>query len=1115
MYKKKRILFVGEASFLHTGFATYYRELLPRLAATGKYDLAEIGCVPDPFALIEMADGGMKPISNIAIGDKVISHTGVNREVTQIHRKQYSGQLTKISRDFLGGKTLEVTSNHPVYAIKKDKAYIDRCFNRDAEPQWVEAGDLSVGDFVAYTVPKATTNVTTKVSNGDVTIDLDDDFAFFAGWFLAEGFVGKDKALGLNHFGICASLEEEHIIQRIKDVISRVFNIKCDYHRRDDMGVFEIKVANRPIAKFLCDMFGTSSHDKLINYAIFSAPHSFLLKMLATYAEGDGTSSISRNDIVIKTASNRLAIDVVRLLYRTGIRAGLNKTRPRFGRKTYNVYMISIAGEHARRLSSFFTYKNAEFDDLTREETFWIDNVLFCRVSQIHRRDFDGTVYNFAVQEDESYICNNFVVHNSYARQDDPKVAEFIRGRWKFYGVMPRTQQENAVFNQPSPHPRDRGQNINQFGAHVFDSVVADFKPDIVVDIRDNWMLSWQLRSPFRPWFKLVWMPTVDAEPQQEEWISDYEQAEVVLSYSDYGINTLRRQSPNIKVFPKAMRPGVDLETFKPLDRDAVREEFFLRKDLPIIGSCMRNQSRKLFPDLIDAFARMKNLYAKDSEVIRRATLLLHSSWPDNQFSYDYPRHIMRLQTLDWMPNHRKGIKNDILQTLMCHNPACGAYTVTPAMNLYGKPIENGRIVLDCVACGQKSATCPSSGGAGFTREGLSKVYNLMDLYVQCSICVHPDTMVRTIDGLKSISEINIGDDVLTHLGEYQQVTDLMINEPNDDVVDITVWGDNIPLTITENHPVLTRDGIWKRVADLTTDDWLVYNFDQSEIDVQESKLIDDDMSFDGKNVWHKTDRYHDNGKRLNLNRESFDWSNALNSYIAGLYLAEGSATGNYVSFASNEDEAKIHDAVRQFSSEFGIDVSERHRAEHGHEMNLSCLPLARLFKVTFGASATVKTIPPSIMRAPLNIQANILRGMFDGDGHYGSGLDRYYTSSPILARQVRDLLLRFGIVSSITKNCRDEFYVTIKEKYSRYLFARKIRGVDKVPPDKPSRDIFLSIDREAGVLFSRVRFKTNSEYAGPVYNIEVENKKGGSSSPDAHSYMLSSFAIHNCEGDG
>jgi len=40
---KKRILFIGEASPLETGFSNYYRQLLSRLQETGKYDIAELG----------------------------------------------------------------------------------------------------------------------------------------------------------------------------------------------------------------------------------------------------------------------------------------------------------------------------------------------------------------------------------------------------------------------------------------------------------------------------------------------------------------------------------------------------------------------------------------------------------------------------------------------------------------------------------------------------------------------------------------------------------------------------------------------------------------------------------------------------------------------------------------------------------------------------------------------------------------------------------------------------------------------------------------------------------------------------------------------------------------
>jgi glycosyltransferase involved in cell wall biosynthesis len=326
----------------------------------------------------------------------------------------------------------------------------------------------------------------------------------------------------------------------------------------------------------------------------------------------------------------------------------------------------------------------------------------------------------------------------SYVAQTDPRIQEFIAGRWKFYGVMPTNEEENRLFQQNCQHPRGRGQNTNQFGEYKFAHVCADFKPDIVIDIRDWWMLEFQERSVFRPWYKWIVMPTVDAEPQQEEWVQTYENADMVLTYSDYGIHTLRTQSallPNgkrkMRIFPQAMRPGVDINSFKPCEKSDVREHWNLAKDIPIVGTVMRNQSRKLYPDLIDAFAFMKNKY-KGEPKVDKAVLLIHSCWPDNLHSFDYPRHIYRLERYEWMANHKKGIRGDIMQTLYCH--ACKQPSVTFAMNLWGRPIQEGRVKMPCVYCGKTEASPPSTN-LGFNREDLARLYNLMDLYVQCSIC--------------------------------------------------------------------------------------------------------------------------------------------------------------------------------------------------------------------------------------------------------------------------------------------------------------------------------------------------------------------------------------------
>lgn len=318
-----------------------------------------------------------------------------------------------------------------------------------------------------------------------------------------------------------------------------------------------------------------------------------------------------------------------------------------------------------------------------------------------------------------------------YARQDDPRADEFIQGRWKFWGNMPTTQEEAEAFNQPSQHPRDKGQNINQFGANVFDKVCAEFQPDLVIAIRDNWMDSYILRSPFREWFKLLWMPTVDSPFQAEEWLDDYAKCDLVMSYSDFGVHTLKTEGRGkIKVFPQPLRTGVDLETFKPTE--GIKEKMGLSPDIPIIGTVQRNQSRKLILDLIDAFSYMKSKY-RGEKAVDKSVLLLHTAWPDNAHSYNYPRHIWRLNSNEWMPYHFKGLKDSVLQTLICHK--CGNTSIGFAAALYAKPVDpqSQAIIMKCTSCGENAATCPRTG-SGVSREQLADIYNLFDVYVQASI---------------------------------------------------------------------------------------------------------------------------------------------------------------------------------------------------------------------------------------------------------------------------------------------------------------------------------------------------------------------------------------------
>jgi intein/homing endonuclease len=73
--------------------------------------------------------------------------------------------------------------------------------------------------------------------------------------------------------------------------------------------------------------------------------------------------------------------------------------------------------------------------------------------------------------------------------------------------------------------------------------------------------------------------------------------------------------------------------------------------------------------------------------------------------------------------------------------------------------------------------------------------------------CVPPSTPLMTIDGIKPISEVRIGDRVLTHTGKFRKVTKLFSRRYTGKLYTFNTAGNPDPLTTTEDHPILTFDG--------------------------------------------------------------------------------------------------------------------------------------------------------------------------------------------------------------------------------------------------------------------------------------------------------------------
>lgn len=164
-----------------------------------------------------------------------------------------------------------------------------------------------------------------------------------------------------------------------------------------------------------------------------------------------------------------------------------------------------------------------------------------------------------------------------------------------------------------------------------------------------------------------------------------------------------------------------------------------------------------------------------------------------------------------------------------------------------------------------------------------------------------------------------------------------------------------------------------------------------------------------------------------------------------------------------------------------------------------------KTFNFHVGNTAKIKFIPDQIMKSPKSVVANLLRGLYDTDGCAAkNGNVIYVTTSPILSKQIHELLLKFGIMStlSIVKSDNpkhsDCYRITISG------FGVKIF----------SDEIGFNLTRKQAVLdnyfknkkwFSKVKNTVKivkiEHDIGDVYDFTVEN---------THKYRASCFINHN-----
>lgn len=360
---------------------------------------------------------GYVPIEEIEVGDMVLTHTGSYSPVTNTFKRHVDEDLIERRADLM--PVIRSTAEHPFYSYRyaREKYRFtrrERVFGNGAE--WVSAGDLKDGDFIARAKIPPSTGDLEDVSvveafdrpivewDGDwfrekwgqrftaCRVKLDYGFGQLVGLYLSKGWV--DRGMSGQPQKLCFGFhrDEEHLESVVRREIDRLYRGPIRTYVGGGNTCRRVFVSSYHLSEVFGNWFGEGCDQKRIPPMWLSdAPARFLRGILDGALLGDGSrGSGAQLQCVSETFVNQIRF----IAAMHGVYGVIREEHPEGSRAVYS-----------------FVYSDTRNCKYSRIQDI-DDNHVALRVKKTKRVPFKGTVHNLEVAGDNSYVAEDYVVHN-------------------------------------------------------------------------------------------------------------------------------------------------------------------------------------------------------------------------------------------------------------------------------------------------------------------------------------------------------------------------------------------------------------------------------------------------------------------------------------------------------------------------------------------------------------------------------------------------------------------------------------------------------------------------------------------------------------------------------
>ena len=373
---------------------------------------------------------GFVPVEEVIVGDEVLNKDGKITKVKKVWSKGWSGEVVHVQpAGFKNGFT--VTDDHRIFTAPVTRRYEGRGPETPENFGWVNAGELSENSWLFF--PKA---VRTD-SSFSTPVPVTKDFCKWLGYWVGDGWTDKGRSRNIEVVFNKASpklfVDEYQMLS--KSLFDRkAFLYTDDFEQHENVEVCHF--THKELAEWLDENCGTTALEKRVPMPLLSSlSEEEIESFLVGYARSDGgvweglSSTGGRcRRLSFRTSSETLCSRVVYCLSRLGIVPSFRKRSGKWsvirGKRYWSKesWVIDVNGEAMESLAEKIMPEWDRKQSYNKWKT--VSGGMAVRIKKLEKSFYEGPVWDIEVEEGESFLLPNGVVHNC---QDDPRPEKAMR----------------------------------------------------------------------------------------------------------------------------------------------------------------------------------------------------------------------------------------------------------------------------------------------------------------------------------------------------------------------------------------------------------------------------------------------------------------------------------------------------------------------------------------------------------------------------------------------------------------------------------------------------------------------------------------------------------------